>query len=459
MPGSPAVGDDGTIYVGALNGNFYALNPNGTLKWSYPLYDPIGYSSAIGPNGAIYVGAGHTLWAFNPNGTVRYANTYDSGDCLFLGGPAIEDDGTVYIGSNTSKLYAFNSDLTPKWTYGVGFEAFVGEPVIGSDGTVYFKASTFQGNSSPQRRIFAIDKYGSWKWDWSLESWSEAPPAIGRDGTIYYTDSLKLHALDQGGHKKWEFTTEGHIQFTLHSSPAIGADGTIYVTGQDLPAGTSGTGYGVIYAINPDGSKKWVHIHSDSNEVGSHNAPAVGANGSIYFGSRDTNIYKVVDHGTYPTQSVLLGPTEGQVNSSPAIGHDGTLYIGCAYSVRAMDTGSYGPANSSWPLYRANLKRTAKVKPWAIVQGHIRYLRQLVHAYHLASGTENSLVSKLDSAFKSLDRLEVTASANMLKAFGNEVSALKNKKIPIRQADAWIVEARKIISSLESDDRKMISSK
>lgn len=30
VPASPAIGDDGTIYVGSLNGYFYALNPDGT---------------------------------------------------------------------------------------------------------------------------------------------------------------------------------------------------------------------------------------------------------------------------------------------------------------------------------------------------------------------------------------------------------------------------------------------
>ena len=32
---SPAIGPDGTIYFGDWNGNFHALNPNGTEKWEY----------------------------------------------------------------------------------------------------------------------------------------------------------------------------------------------------------------------------------------------------------------------------------------------------------------------------------------------------------------------------------------------------------------------------------------
>ncbi len=31
----PAIGDDGTIYFGSDDNYFYALNPDGTLKWKF----------------------------------------------------------------------------------------------------------------------------------------------------------------------------------------------------------------------------------------------------------------------------------------------------------------------------------------------------------------------------------------------------------------------------------------
>ena len=40
-----------------------------------------------------------------------------------------------------------------------------------------------------------------------------------------------------------------------YSSPAIGADGTIYVGLSDQLDGDSG--YGKLYAVNPDGTQKW----------------------------------------------------------------------------------------------------------------------------------------------------------------------------------------------------------
>ena len=33
---SPAIGSDGTIYVGSNAAKVYAINPNGTKKWDFP---------------------------------------------------------------------------------------------------------------------------------------------------------------------------------------------------------------------------------------------------------------------------------------------------------------------------------------------------------------------------------------------------------------------------------------
>ena len=54
---SPAIGSDGTIYVGSRDNYLYAINPNGTLKWKYRTGDWVWSSPAIGSDGTIYVGS------------------------------------------------------------------------------------------------------------------------------------------------------------------------------------------------------------------------------------------------------------------------------------------------------------------------------------------------------------------------------------------------------------------
>ncbi len=52
-----------------------------------------------------------------------------------------------------------------------------------------------------------------------------------------------MAAYGQDGTQKWAFPTGNAVR----SSPAIGADGTLYV----------GSGDGNLYAINPDGTQEW----------------------------------------------------------------------------------------------------------------------------------------------------------------------------------------------------------
>ena len=54
---SPAIGSDGTIYVGSLDNYLYAIRPDGSFKWKYMTDGEIRSSPAIGSDGTIYVGS------------------------------------------------------------------------------------------------------------------------------------------------------------------------------------------------------------------------------------------------------------------------------------------------------------------------------------------------------------------------------------------------------------------
>ncbi|HDD60686.1 MAG TPA: hypothetical protein ENF69_07090, partial [Euryarchaeota archaeon] len=54
---TPALDSAGHIYFGSDSGFLYALYPNGTLKWKFKTGDKIWSSPAIGGDGTIYVGS------------------------------------------------------------------------------------------------------------------------------------------------------------------------------------------------------------------------------------------------------------------------------------------------------------------------------------------------------------------------------------------------------------------
>ncbi len=51
------MGADETVYVGSFDGYLYALNPNGALRWRYLTGSPVGSSPAVGADGTLYVGS------------------------------------------------------------------------------------------------------------------------------------------------------------------------------------------------------------------------------------------------------------------------------------------------------------------------------------------------------------------------------------------------------------------
>jgi outer membrane protein assembly factor BamB len=52
---SPVIGPDGTIYVGSLEEELIAINPDGTVKWRHAAGAPILAAPAVAENGLIYV--------------------------------------------------------------------------------------------------------------------------------------------------------------------------------------------------------------------------------------------------------------------------------------------------------------------------------------------------------------------------------------------------------------------
>lgn len=107
-----------------------------------------------------------------------------------------------------------------------------------------------------------------------------------------------------------------NIGRTSDCSPAVGPDGTIYF----------GTFSGQMWAVQPDGRQKWVYKtgHGGLISVEIRSSPAVAEDGTVYFGCRDRRFYALNSEGRKKWDFA----TGGWVDSSPAIGADGTVYFG-----------------------------------------------------------------------------------------------------------------------------------
>src|SRR3990167_6570234 len=113
---TPAIGTDSTIYVGSYDKNLYAINPDGTLKWSYTTKDNVVSSPAVGTNSTIYVGSyDGNLYAINKDGTLKKDPPPSLGNQIYSS-PAVGNNETIYIGSrNDGYFYSLDSNLGTRW--------------------------------------------------------------------------------------------------------------------------------------------------------------------------------------------------------------------------------------------------------------------------------------------------------------------------------------------------------
>ena len=136
---SATIGPDGTIYVGANNSNFYAINPNGQQKWLYEAERELAgiwTTAALSPDASVlYFGANKGgMYALNTrDGSLKwqfpvFGSIYSS--------PALDAQGTLYTGSSIEHVYAINSGTgQPITDYDAGAAVWTA-PSIRPDGTL-----------------------------------------------------------------------------------------------------------------------------------------------------------------------------------------------------------------------------------------------------------------------------------------------------------------------------------
>lgn len=273
---SPAVGPDGTVYIGDDHGNFYALNPASRLA------DPGGDNTSLNPANE---------WEF----------THSDFDQTSPGRPAIGPAYDIDPSGNRHRIYITGTDTDDHTLFALDpADRLAGETFPGPHEWSYDTLDTnyFMPAADPitgivyveeSNKIRALFPAGTSKWVASIGT-NRFTPVVGNGGIVYVGglithDTGKVTALNATtGEIIWEFTDSGNLA-DVRTTPAIGPDGTIYF----------GSGNNLLYAINPDGTKKWTFpVVFDSDNTRGHSSPTVGDDGVVYIGSsQDNNLYAV----------------------------------------------------------------------------------------------------------------------------------------------------------------------
>jgi PQQ-like domain len=314
VSGAPVVASDGTIITfgyDALNGEtIFATNPNGTAKWSAPMFN----QSVDGSNGDVVMGS---------DGTIYTITTRVDGNAL----PPL--------------LWAYSpTDGSRKWVFeppGNGYYEASKTPAVASDGTVYFMMATYGGNTQADAtligKLYAVNSSGQLRASADVLPTAlggyfdgQVPPVIGLDGTVYVNARSKLYAFTPDLQAKWVVdlptsSSGGWLEYEW----AIDWDGVLYGTSPNA---------GVV-AINPDGTRKWFW------------QPTLGFPSGAGIVPYDNVLYvRVEELGANPFKLVALERSTGLErwristgsNSSPVIGNNGVIYMTAPNQVMAFNT-------------------------------------------------------------------------------------------------------------------------
>lgn len=249
----PTVGPDGVIYQGSWDKNLYAVNPDGTLKWKYETAGAVSYppsilncaDAAVGQliilgGGDAHEGEDGNIYAFDTSGNLKWK--YDT-TRLRVGSPAIGADALIYAAAGPT-LYVLDSTGELQWSFGDEKNGNLGiiSPAIAPDGTVY--VSNSGGPDAAQ--IYAIDPAthavkSGWPFSATKGADNGIPtfPVVDSEGTVYFGDvaNKSIFAVDKNGTQVFSLATGGKM---AEAAPAL-VGGVLYISSDD----------GKLYMIGP----------------------------------------------------------------------------------------------------------------------------------------------------------------------------------------------------------------
>jgi outer membrane protein assembly factor BamB len=255
------------------------------------------------------------------------------GDCVEQArtcGEALTLWGAISTGGTTQ----FKWSLAPE-----PFTPTFEQPVAGNDGTVYWGDRVPDGVVA---RLSAFYREGQFlpkhpgersapylPNQTFLDAFFQGPDpstrgaqAVGPDGTVYQLwDRLWAFDASLPQLPKWTYPASAAERLEgVASAPAVAADGTIFFA----------TSAGMLYAIRADGSLRW-----ELDVGGNLTGVSLGGDSTLYVGSRDGPLYAIDKTGallwyydpTSPSPPISGYQNTGRWIEPPAIAADGTLYI------------------------------------------------------------------------------------------------------------------------------------
>ena len=349
---SPAIDENGVIYVGSNDNNLTAVNSNGSIKWTFPTGNWVDSSPALSHDSTeVYVGSwdnklyaisttdGSEVWSYETNSYVTSS-------------PAVGINGRIYFGSMDSIFYALEKNGTKAWEYFAGQPIF-SSPSIGQEGTIYF--------GDENGTLHAVNPDGSVKWTYEVEEVADtnksilSSPALDALGNIYFgSGNGYCYSLSDDGEQpslNWKYQTGDRVD----ASPVLGSTEEVFFVSRDgylrsLP----------LFSATTDNLANWEKFVGDVF----YSSPVVDANGRVYVigytGGGENHLFAYDANGSKAWDSNVSDPPfsiDAVVDSSLLLDQNGALYFGCFdKKLYSLDLG-VGRLDSHWPMFKRSSKR------------------------------------------------------------------------------------------------------
>ena len=293
--------DEQTLYVASLDGSLTALTRAGQKKWSLSLGDRIYATPCIGDDGTIYVGSdAKQFFAISPDGRIKWKlDTASDAD----NGAALTKEGNVVFAAGTT-VFAVRPTGDVAWRFRAKRKVFT-SPAITDDGKVIV--------GSQDHRVYALGPRGVLAWSVDLGADVDGSPAIADDGGIFVgTDGGEVVRLRDNGEIAWRTKVGGFVRGVL----SVARNG-------DVLAGTYGPAPRAIRIAPGDGAVRGVLAiqGTGAREFGVHGGALEDDQGTLLFGAQDDAIY-AVDTASNVVWRYVTG---GDVDAPLTLLADGTI--------------------------------------------------------------------------------------------------------------------------------------
>jgi len=295
-PTTPAVSDDGTLYISSATG-VTALTKTGQVAWDLPLGFVAGTPS-ITPEGHLAIGThGGALLVLSRRGEEVFRETVGG---AVRGSPLVLPDGSLVLGGFDQAVHRFDADGRRLFRTPLPEQVASGSPTWTTTGRIVIASGTSILFLSASGQIVAQS---------SLSATVVGSPAVAPDGTLWVlTQDATLHSLDAEGRFRTRTAIGGRV--SGGGAIAVASDGSVRV----------GTRDDAIVCVGPSGTERW-RLTGEGSFVG---GLTLDLDDTLLAISQAGRLVAVDARGQvmWRIETGSFAPL-----TSPVLGADGTIYL------------------------------------------------------------------------------------------------------------------------------------